>query len=53
MPTLVDTSDHPARDQADYWRYLITSAFGPFHVRPRCAVGSPPGCPAGRSARSR
>lgn len=35
MPTLVDTSDHPARDQADYWRHLISSAFGPFHVRPR------------------
>ncbi|WP_141584821.1 helix-turn-helix domain-containing protein [Actinomadura sp. WMMA1423] len=23
MPTLVDTSDRPARDQADYWRHLI------------------------------
>ncbi|TYC07449.1 helix-turn-helix domain-containing protein [Actinomadura syzygii] len=34
MPTLADTSDHPARDQADYWRHLISSAFGPFHVQP-------------------
>ncbi|QKW37119.1 helix-turn-helix domain-containing protein [Actinomadura sp. NAK00032] len=34
MPTLVDTSDLPARDQADYWRHLVSSAFGPFHVRP-------------------
>lgn len=38
MPTLVDTSDHPARDQADYWRHLISSAFGPFHVQP-CLPG--------------
>lgn len=40
MPTLVDTSDHPARDQADYRRYLITSAFAPLHVRPRRPGGS-------------
>ncbi|WP_165978582.1 helix-turn-helix domain-containing protein [Actinomadura darangshiensis] len=39
MPTLVDTSDHPARDQAEYWRHLISSAFGPFHVRPRLPGG--------------
>ncbi|MBT2212607.1 MULTISPECIES: helix-turn-helix domain-containing protein [Actinomadura] len=34
MPTLVSTSDQPAADQADYWRHLITSAFGPFHLQP-------------------
>ncbi|HEU5024916.1 MAG TPA: helix-turn-helix domain-containing protein [Spirillospora sp.] len=34
MSTLVSTSDHPARDQADYWRHAIREAFGPFHVRP-------------------
>ncbi|MGP4028856.1 helix-turn-helix domain-containing protein [Actinomadura sp. 3N407] len=39
MPTLADTSDHPARDQAEYWRHLITSAFGPFHVQPRAPGG--------------
>ncbi|MGC4956872.1 helix-turn-helix domain-containing protein [Actinomadura citrea] len=39
MPTLVDTSDHPARDQADFWRHLISSAFGPFHVQPRLPGG--------------
>lgn len=39
MPTLADTSDHPARDQAEYWRHLITSAFGPFHVQPRVPGG--------------
>ncbi|MEU8123745.1 helix-turn-helix domain-containing protein [Spirillospora sp. NPDC049024] len=39
MPTLVDTSDRPARDQADYWRHLISSAFGPFHVQPRLPGG--------------
>ncbi|MFD0686134.1 AraC-like ligand-binding domain-containing protein [Actinomadura fibrosa] len=39
MPTLVSTSDHPAAEQADYWRHLIASAFGPFHLRP--AEGGP------------
>ncbi|NDU73125.1 helix-turn-helix domain-containing protein [Actinomadura sp. DSM 109109] len=39
MPTLADTSDHPARDQAEYWRHLISSAFGPFHVQPRAPGG--------------
>ncbi|MDL4817507.1 AraC-like ligand-binding domain-containing protein [Actinomadura opuntiae] len=39
MPTLVSTSDHPARDQADYWRHAVREAFGPFHVRPARAGG--------------
>ncbi|WP_171064587.1 AraC-like ligand-binding domain-containing protein [Actinomadura soli] len=39
MSTLADTSDHAARDQAEYWRHLITSAFGPFHIHPRLASG--------------
>ncbi|TDD66749.1 helix-turn-helix domain-containing protein [Actinomadura rubrisoli] len=34
MPTLVSTSGHPAAQQADYWRHLISSAFGPFHLQP-------------------
>ncbi|WP_165495439.1 helix-turn-helix domain-containing protein [Actinomadura roseirufa] len=35
MPTLVSTSDHPAADQADYWRHVIGTAFGPFHLQPQ------------------
>ncbi|MFD0899098.1 AraC-like ligand-binding domain-containing protein [Actinomadura sediminis] len=34
MATLVRTSDRPAADQADFWRHTISSAFGPFHLRP-------------------
>ncbi|MFC6884592.1 MULTISPECIES: helix-turn-helix domain-containing protein [Actinomadura] len=34
MPTHVSTSGRPPGDQAAFWRHVISSAFGPLHVRP-------------------
>ncbi|MFA1541738.1 helix-turn-helix domain-containing protein [Actinomadura monticuli] len=50
MPTLVETSDHPAPDQAGRRRSLITPASGPCHVRPRRPAGSGTR-PSGRALR--
>ncbi|MEV5828938.1 helix-turn-helix domain-containing protein [Spirillospora sp. NPDC052242] len=49
MATLVRTSDRPAADQADFWRHTISSAFGPFHLRPAAPRGAFPARLLGRT----
>ncbi|RSN66888.1 helix-turn-helix domain-containing protein [Actinomadura sp. WAC 06369] len=49
MATLVRTSDRPAADQAEFWRHTISSAFGPFHLRPAAEGGAFPARLLGRT----
>ncbi len=41
MATPISTAGRPAREQADYWRHLVSSAFGPLQVLPPHRDGFP------------